>query len=197
MTSTGGGHATPAGAQLYDTVAAPWCHPALFGGGVTFAVRGAHLYGWLSNLSAQSTNCFWRSGTRSAPHNLLLDPACARASATLAGPARPVFLHDGGGDVPGESDARFTVRMDGLDVTWVWDAAAQRYQRRQRSGWHVDADGDQVGAENVVVLFVDYRPSPADAKSPEAVIAIAGIAWGFRVCVFTRNSPPRGVPLAS
>ena len=71
--------------------------------GVTFAVRGAHTYGWLSNLSAQSSGCFWRSGTRSAPHNLLLDPACARASATLAGPARPVFLHDGGGDVPGSA----------------------------------------------------------------------------------------------
>ena len=127
--------------------------------GVTLAVRGAHTYGWLSNLSAQSSGCFYRSGTRGAPHNLLLDPACARASATLAGPARPVFLHDGGGDVPGERDERFTVHMDGIDVTWAWDAESQRYLRRQRGGWHVDVDGDQVGAENVVVLHVDYRRS--------------------------------------
>ena len=57
--------------------------------GVTLAVRGAHTYGWFSNLSAQSSGCFWRSATRGSPHNLLLDPACARDSATLAGPARP------------------------------------------------------------------------------------------------------------
>lgn len=143
---------------------------------VTSAVRGAHMYGWLSNLSAQSTNCFWRSGTRSAPHNLLLDPACARASATLAGPARPIFQHDGGGDVPGTPDARFNVRMDGLDVTWVWDAQAQRYWRRQRGDWHTDVDGTRVGAENVVVLHVDYRQSPADSRSPEAVTVGSGSA---------------------
>jgi hypothetical protein len=144
--------------------------------GVTLAVRGAHTYGWLSNLSAQSSGCFWRSRTRSAPHNLLLDPACARASATLAGPARPSFQHDGGGDVPGAPDERFNVRMDGLDVTWVWDAQAQRYWRRQRGGWHTDVDGTRVGAEDVVVLHVDYRQSPADPRSPEAVTVGSGRA---------------------
>jgi hypothetical protein len=165
--------------------------------GVTFAVRGAHMYGWLSNLSAQSTGCFYRSGTRDAPHNLLLDPACARASATLAGPARPVFQHDGGGDVPGERDARFTVRMDGLDVTWVWDAEAQRYQRRQRGEWQVDVDGDRVGAENVVVLSVDYRRSPADSRSPEAVTVGSGTAVlhrGGRRITGTWSRPDRFAP---
>jgi hypothetical protein len=165
--------------------------------GVTLAVRGAHTYGWLSNLSAQSSGCFWRSRTRSAPHNLLLDPACARASATLAGPALPVFLHDAGGDVPGERDERFTVHMDGLNVTWVWDAGAQRFQRRQRGGWHVDADGDQVGAENVVVLFVDYRRSPADARSPEAVTVGTGRAAlhrGGRTITGTWSRPDRFSP---
>jgi hypothetical protein len=143
--------------------------------GVTFAVRGAHTYGWLSNLSAQTTGCFYRSGTRRAPHNLLLDPQCARASATLAGPARPVFAHDdGGGGVTGERETRFVVHMDGLDITWVWDAGSQRYQRRQRGGWQVDVDGEQVGAENVVVLFVDYRSSAADSRSPEAVTVGSG-----------------------
>ena len=165
--------------------------------GVTRAVRGAHTYGWLSNLSAQSSDCFWRSRTRSAPHNLLLDPACARASATLAGPAQPVFLHDGGGDVPGERDERFTVHMDGLDVTWVWDAGSQRFQRRQRGSWHIDADGDQIGAENVVVLFVDYRRSAADSRSPEAVTVGTGRAAlhrGGRTITGTWSRPDRFSP---
>ncbi|HZI45695.1 MAG TPA: DUF3048 domain-containing protein [Ilumatobacter sp.] len=165
--------------------------------GVTLAVRGAHTYGWLSNLSAQSSGCFYRSGTRGAPHNLLLDPACARASATLAGPARPVFLHDGGGDVPGARDERFTVHMDGIDVTWAWDARSQRYLRRQRGGWHVDADGDQVGAENVVVLNVDYRRSAADSRSPEAVTVGSGRAAlhrGGRVITGTWSRADRFSP---
>jgi hypothetical protein len=145
-------------------------------GGVTFAVRGAHLYGWLSNLSAQASGCYWRSGTRRAPHNLILDPACARASATRAGPARPVFEHSTASPVTGRRESEFTVEMEGLDVTWVWDPAARRYLRRQRGDWHVDADGIQVGAENVVVLNIDYRTSSADPRSPEAVTIGSGPA---------------------
>ena len=66
--------------------------------------------------------------------------------------------------------------MDGLNVTWEWDAEAQRYWRRQRGDWHTDVDGTRVGAENVVVLDVDYRQSPADARSPEAVTVGSGRA---------------------
>ena len=87
--------------------------------------------------------------------------------------------------------------MDGLDVTWVWDAGSQRYQRRQRGGWHVDADGDQVGAENVVVLSVDYRRSAADSRSPEAVTVGSGRAAlhrGGRTITGTWSRPDRFSP---
>jgi hypothetical protein len=40
-----------------------------------------------------------------------------------------------------------------------------RYQRGAR---HVSASGEQIRASNVVVLGMDYEPSPADASSPEA-----------------------------
>lgn len=142
---------------------------------VTGAVRGAHTYGWLSNLSAQSGDCFWRSTTRKAPHNLVLDPACAWASATLAGPARPVFAHDAGDPSAGKRESRFDVEMaGGLVVTWVWDAPSGRYLRRQRGDWHVDADGESVAATNVVEMYIDYVRSPADPRSPEAVTVGSG-----------------------
>jgi hypothetical protein len=141
--------------------------------GVTLAVRGAHKYGWLSNLSAQSTDCFWRSATRSAPHNLLLDPTCAWQSTTYAGPARPVFARDAA--VPAGSPVdRFRVEMDGITVTWQWDPASGEYLRRQRGDWHTDVDGDIVGATNVVELFVDYVPSAIDSRSPEAITVGSG-----------------------
>src|SRR5262245_44116312 len=143
--------------------------------GVTLAIRGAHIYGWLSNLSAQSSGCYYRSGTKQKPHNLVLDPICARDSATLAGPARPVFEHSD--DSPaGSAESRFTVRMEGLDVKWVWERDAGRYMRWQRGDWHEDVDGDRVGAENVVVLFIDYVQSDADPRSPEAVTLGSGEA---------------------
>jgi hypothetical protein len=144
--------------------------------GVTFAVRGAHMYGWFSNLSAQASGCYWRSGTRRAPHNLMLDPECARQSATLAGPARPVFEYSTAASISGEKESQFTIELAGLDVTWVWDAPSGRYLRRQRGDWHVDADGTQVGAENVVVLHIDYGRSDADPRSPEAVTIGSGPA---------------------
>jgi hypothetical protein len=141
---------------------------------VTGDVRGAHMYGWLSNLSAQSSDCFWRSGTRSAPHNLMLDPWCALASATLAGAARPVFQHDAAQPPGGRQESQFTVAMDGIKITWVWDAEAGRYWRRQRGDWHTDFDGVVVGAETVVVLDIEYVASDADARSPEAVTVGSG-----------------------
>jgi hypothetical protein len=138
--------------------------------GVTTRVRGAHQYGWLANLSAQVTDCFWRSGRRSAPHNLLLDPVCAWQSGTYAGAARPVFTHDPSLVPVSRSSDRFTVRMDGgLQVGWDWDAASGTYLRSQAGRPHVDVDGERVSATNVVVAAVDYVQSQVDDRSPEAI----------------------------
>jgi hypothetical protein len=143
---------------------------------VTLAVRGAHEYGRLSNLSAQSTDCFYRSSTRSAPHNLLLDPVCALESATRAGPARFMFAHDDGVPPPWPSApaTRFRVRMDTLTVTWVWNPESGRYERRQRGAWHTDVAGRVIGAENVVVMTVDHEPARFEELSPHAVTTGSG-----------------------
>lgn len=143
--------------------------------GVTNYVVEAHRLGWLSNLSAQSTGCYWRSTARRAPHNLLLDPTCAWDSTTYAGPARPVFDR-GPRPVGGRREREFDVRMDGVSITWVWDASSGRYLRRQAGDWHVDVDGDRIAATNVVVLDVDYVSSDVDERSPRAVTVGSGPA---------------------
>lgn len=145
--------------------------------GVTTKVRGAHQYGWLANLSAQTTDCFWRSERRGAPHDLLLDPVCARESATYAGPARPVFAHDQAVTPRRQSNDRFSVRMDGgLEVGWAWDRATGTYLRSQDGRPHVDVDGERIAATNVVVAAVDYVRSEVDGRSPEAITVGSGRA---------------------
>jgi hypothetical protein len=159
--------------------------------GVTSYLHNAHKLGWLSNLSAQSTSCYWRSSTRSAPHNLMLDPSCAWSSTTYAGPARPVFERDGGvpadaddaapgeltpADLGGRTETEFRVRMEGISVSWVWDDETGRYLRRQAGEWHVDMTGEPIAATNVIELFVEYHPSVVDERSPEAVTVGSGRA---------------------
>jgi hypothetical protein len=66
------------------------------------------------------------------------------------------------------ASASVAVPMDGLQVGWTWDAGRERYLRSQNGRNHVVASGVRLGAENVVVMTVEYGPSPADRLSPEA-----------------------------
>ena len=142
---------------------------------VTAAVRSAASSGILVNISAQSIGrCYRRVSGRKAPHNLVVDPACAMGAAPSAGPARAPWSFNDGYVPRGDPDTAFDVRMDAVDVTWVWDPASGKYLRSQNGRPHVAADGWQIAATNVVVMSVQYIPSPADVRSPEAQTLEAG-----------------------
>ena len=94
--------------------------------GVTQWIASAAGSGVLVDFSAQHSPCYSRSPDRAGPHNLLLDPVCALAAATDAGPARPLWSIDSAW-APSSSmhvgtDTTFTVPMDGVRVEWTWDA---------------------------------------------------------------------------
>ena len=136
---------------------------------VTAAVRAAARAGILVNVSAMTTGrCYHRDNTRKSPHNLVLDPACVLSAAASAGAARPAWSFDDAYAPQGDTAGSFAVAMDGVRVGWVWDPGSGRYLRSQDGHPHVSADGVQISATNVVVMTVDYLPSPADARSPEA-----------------------------
>jgi hypothetical protein len=86
---------------------------------------------------------------------------------------------------PGESfrgtpTAGFELAMRSIDVEWTWDPEQRRFMRSQEGRAHVDAVHGPIGATNVVVLAVEYRPSQIDARSPEAqTISVSGPAWVF------------------
>jgi hypothetical protein len=142
---------------------------------VTAAVRSAASSGILVNISAQSIGrCYRRVSGRKAPHNLVVDPPCAMGAASSAGPARAPWTFDDAYVPLGQPDTAFDVRMDAVDVTWRWDPASGKYLRSQNGRAHVAADGWQIAATNVVVMSVQYIPSPADVRSPEAQTLEAG-----------------------
>ena len=140
----------------------------------------------LVNLNAQHSNVyaaagFFRSDDRPAPHDLYASTSAAWGSLTPegAGPPPQQFSYLADGDeAVGEAAAGCIGDMDGLAVGWTFDEASGTYLRTTNGEPHTDAlSGGQVSTENVVVLYVDYRPSPADATSPEAQTVGSGEAW--------------------
>ena len=52
----------------------------------------------------------------------------------------------------------------------------------------MDELSGQVSTENVLVMFVDYQPSAADSRSPEAQTIGSGEAWLFTGGVLQRGT---------
>ena len=134
----------------------------------------------LVDFTAQRNPCYSRSPDRPGPHNLLLDPTCAVANSTAAGPARPLWHIDpswippnGAGAV---ADTAFTLAMDGVRVGWTWDSVTGTYLRSQDDQPHLTAAGAQIAARNVVELSTAYVPSPVDARSPTPITVGTGTA---------------------
>ena len=132
----------------------------------------------LVDFTALHSPCYSRSPDRPGPHNLLLDPNCAVASATTAGPARPLWKIDAAYTPPAISamDATFSVEMDGVAVGWTWDTGSGTYLRTQDGVPHLAASGTQIAARNVVEVSTQYVPSPADARSPTPITIGSGSA---------------------
>jgi hypothetical protein len=138
--------------------------------GVTAMIDSAASSGVVVDFSAQHSGCYSRAAGRPAPHNLVLDVACALDASATAGPAQPLWTIDPSWrpapEMPARPVAAFTVPMDGVTTAWTWDAEAQRYLRTQDGEPHLADSGAQVGADNVVVLEAVHRPSIIDARSP-------------------------------
>jgi hypothetical protein len=125
---------------------------------------------------------------------LVVAPACALAAAASAGPARTPWSFDHAYLPLGDPDGAFEVRMDGVDITWVWDPGSGRYLRNQNGKPHVAADGTQISATNVVIMSVQYIPSPADVRSPEAQTLAAGDVVVHRNGVAVAGTWSRATP---
>jgi hypothetical protein len=85
-----------------------------------------------------------------------------------------------GDSFQGAPTAGLELAMRSIDVIWTWDAEQRRFLRSQEGSPHVDAVHGRIGATNVLVLVVEYRPSQIDARSPEAqTLSEGGPLWVF------------------
>jgi hypothetical protein len=126
-------------------------------------------------------NGYYR-GAGSTPHNLYNDTETLWSQTPDGHPGAPpeqLPYYRPGGSFGGAAVEGFELTMRGIDVEWDWDAETGRFLRSQEGSAHVDRVHGRIGATNVVVLGVEYRPSQIDARSPEAQTVGTGPMWAF------------------
>jgi hypothetical protein len=134
------------------------------------------------DLNAQRNGRGYYRGSGSIPHNLYNNTEVLWAQTPPDHPGTPpqqFHYVRPEGEFVGTPVAGVDVTMRGIDVEWDWDAETGRFLRRQEGGAHVDVQHGPIGATNVMVLGVEYRPSQVDARSPEAQTLGSGPLWVF------------------
>ncbi|HQZ36630.1 MAG TPA: DUF3048 domain-containing protein [Ilumatobacteraceae bacterium] len=160
-------------------------------GNVTRTIEGSDFV----NLSAQRSSVYnaagyFRSNKRKNPHDLYASTTGAWTLAPEGSSAPPQqFLYRKQGEAAlGEPATGVDLDMDGLPIEWRFDAPSGAYLRSNGGTPHMDELSGQVSTENVLVMFVDYQPSPADNRSPEAQTIGGGDAWLFTGGVVQRGT---------
>lgn len=155
--------------------------------GVVSAVRKANLVDVGYSFHSVEGGYF-RTTDRKAPHNLYADTTKLFALAKAdQGPPPAVFKFRSATDIlPATAKPVTGVKLsfEGIQTQFVWDVATSTWKRSEAlvgraQKPHVDSKGVQVAPQNVVVMFCQYRTSPADAHSPEAQTTGTGVLWVF------------------
>lgn len=132
---------------------------------------------------------YGRDSSRKAPHNLMARTTDLWKLAPEGSSAPPAqFIYRGSSDAIPTTAIPIIgakVSMDNVPVYWEWDVAKGLFMRsslnvRRVLEPHNAITGEtteQIGAHNVVVLYVKYAPSPADPKSPEAQTIGTGVGY--------------------
>lgn len=157
--------------------------------GVTAEVLGAAKSGFLVDAGYNAfPGDYWRDGSRRAPHNLYTAVSALRdhAAPEGAGAPPPLFEYAKPAEAAAPGTEATGVVIDfglGVRAEYVWDAERGGWDRFQVDERHpraesatVDGAGVQVSPANVVILFLEYGRSAADARSPMAVSTGGGQA---------------------
>lgn len=121
---------------------------------------------------------FYRSSDKAAPHNLHGYPSefFKQAADMPQPPQQWGFVEDGGEptSATGDTISKIDILMSGRSKpSWKWDDGAKSWQRFEGGKAHVTTAGTQIGATNVVVLWVTVKSTSAKGGSsvPETMVA--------------------------
>jgi hypothetical protein len=155
--------------------------PLFVWSGGNAAVTQAINDSWLINLGPNNATGYFR-GAGSAPHNLYntTDRIWEQTPEGHPGAPTPQLLYlDADASFEGQATSGTRVRVGGENIEWTWNAEIGKFDRSQRGQPHNDSLFGRISATNVIVLGVQYLPSPADRNSPEAQTVGEGPAYFF------------------
>ena len=150
-------------------VLAPYNRPLLAASGANPGVLTALKTAPVVNVNALKVDEYWRDSSRRVPHNLLTSPAGLWTHApSTAGPPPVMFTTGAAPSVGAPRPGGVAIEFGRASVRWRWDGGARVWRRSQNGTAHVDSTGRPIGAENVIVMVVNYTANAIDAQSPEA-----------------------------
>lgn len=196
-------------ARLSDLWIVPQYQGLFFFSGASTSVNARVRAAGLPNLSEDAgvSRPYSRSRERSAPHNLMLDTTKAYEEARRRGmkvtAALKPLLFDRRSLEPSPAVGVIEVPFSQANrVRWVFDEQSGRYLRFNNGVPHRDAaNGRQVSADNVVVIWARYTPVSRDkvgSTTYDVKLGGSGRATIFRngtrvdaTWTADRTSPPR------
>lgn len=146
-------------------------------GNVTRAINDS----FLINLGPNNATGYYRGAGR-APHNLYTstDEIWFQTPEGHPGPPPQQFEYlEADETFDGTPTSGVQIRVGSENVEWTWNPEFDKFDRSQRGRPHDDNVFGRIRATNVVVLGVQYSPSPADRRSPEAQTLGEGPAYFF------------------
>lgn len=142
---------------------------------VTTAIDASQLI----NMGPNHATGYYR-GPGSKPHDFYnsTDAIWAQTPAEHPGPPLQQFQYiEEGEEFAGSPSAGVEAYIGADKINWDWNPEAGQFDRSMRGRPHDDALTGRIRATNVIVMGVDYRPSAADARSPEAQTIGSGPVW--------------------
>jgi len=134
------------------------------------------------DLNWQHTPNTYYRGAGSTPPNLYSSTQRLWEHIPFGHPGAPPrqfrFLPEGR-QFEGDPVEGVDLRIGSIDVSWDWDAERHAFMRTMEGSPHVDAVHGPIGATNVVLMVVEYKPDPIDTRSPAAVTIGNGPAYIF------------------
>lgn len=135
----------------------------------------------LINMGPSNASGYYR-GPGGAPHNLYTSTDAIWFQTPEGHPGPPpaqLRYLEVDDEFGGEPTAGVKVRVGGENIEWTWNPEFEKFDRSQRGRAHDDNVFGRIRATNVIVLGVEYAPSAADRRSPEAQTIGEGPAYFF------------------